>query len=70
MCKRGILWKKSLIFVQIVKVDKPMSKDLTHSSVERQNILNNRFALEAIAKSLDVEGGGISFYQTNGGRFL
>ena len=33
-----------------------MSKDLTHSSVERQNILNNRFALEAIAKSLDVEG--------------
>ena len=33
-----------------------MRKDLTQSSIERQNILNNRFAIENITKILDVEG--------------
>ena len=33
-----------------------MKKDLTQSSIERQNILNNRFAIENIAKILDIEG--------------
>ena len=33
-----------------------MDRDLTHSNIERQNILNNRFAVEKIAKSLDVIG--------------
>lgn len=33
-----------------------MNRDLTQSNIERQNILNNRFAVENIAKSLDVVG--------------
>ena len=33
-----------------------MRKDLTQSSIERQNILNNRFAIENITKILDIEG--------------
>lgn len=33
-----------------------MNKDLTQSGVERQNILNNRIAIENIAKSLDIVG--------------
>ena len=33
-----------------------MGKDLTQSNIERQNILNNRFAIENIAKLLDIQG--------------
>lgn len=33
-----------------------LNRDLTQSNIERQNILNNRFAVENIAKSLDVVG--------------
>ena len=33
-----------------------MAKDLTQSSIERQNILNNKIAIESIAKKLDIEG--------------
>lgn len=33
-----------------------MNKDLTQSNIERQNILNNRLALNAIANQLNVEG--------------
>ena len=33
-----------------------MDRDLTQSNIERQNILNNQFAVENIAKSLDVVG--------------
>ena len=33
-----------------------MNKDLTQSNIERQNILNNRFALDNMAKALDVVG--------------
>jgi hypothetical protein len=33
-----------------------MSKDLTISNIERQNILNNRLAIEAIAQELSVSG--------------
>ena len=33
-----------------------MNRDLTQSNIERQNILNNRFAVDNIAKSLDVVG--------------
>ena len=32
-----------------------MSKDLTNSSVERQNILNNQYALSEIRKATDIE---------------
>lgn len=31
-------------------------KDLTVSNIERQNVLNNRFAVDEIQKSIDVEG--------------
>ena len=31
-------------------------KDLTVSNIERQNILNNRFAVGKIQESLDIEG--------------
>lgn len=31
-------------------------KDLTISNIERQNVLNNRFAVEEIRKTLDVPG--------------
>ena len=31
-------------------------KDLTISNIERQNILNNRFAIEHIQKTLDITG--------------
>lgn len=31
-------------------------KDLTESNIERQNILNNRFAVESIAQQLDISG--------------
>lgn len=33
-----------------------MKKDLTESNIERQNILNNRFAIDNIANRLDIEG--------------
>lgn len=33
-----------------------MGKDLTQSNIERQNILNNRIAVEAIQGQLDIEG--------------
>lgn len=33
-----------------------MNRDLTQSNIERQNILNNRFAVENIAKSIGVVG--------------
>lgn len=33
-----------------------MNKDLTISNIERQNVLNNRYAIEEIAKLLDFEG--------------
>lgn len=31
-------------------------KDLTVSNIERQNVLNNRFAIEHIQKTLDITG--------------
>jgi len=31
-------------------------KDLTSSNIERQNILNNRFAVEEIQKAIGIEG--------------
>ena len=31
-------------------------RDLTTSNIERQNVLNNRFAVSKIQKSLDIEG--------------
>ncbi len=31
-----------------------MTKDLTISNIERQNILNNRLAIEAVAEQLSV----------------
>ena len=31
-------------------------KDLTVSQIERQNVLNNRFAVSEIQKKLDIEG--------------
>lgn len=31
-------------------------KDLTISNIERQNVLNNRFAVDNIQKSLDISG--------------
>ena len=31
-------------------------KDLTVSNIERQNVLNNRFAIEYIQKTLDITG--------------
>lgn len=31
-------------------------KNLTISNIERQNILNNRFAIEHIQKTLDITG--------------
>ena len=31
-------------------------KDLTISNIERQNVLNNRFAIEHIQKTLDITG--------------
>lgn len=31
-------------------------KDLTVSNIERQNVLNNRFAVDEVQKSIDVEG--------------
>lgn len=37
----------------------PMSRDLTVSSVERQNVLNNRYALEKAEQELGL--GGVSF---------
>lgn len=33
-----------------------MMKDLTISNIERQNVLNNRFAIDEIQKHLDVTG--------------
>ncbi|MCK9302644.1 MAG: DNA-binding protein [Bacteroidales bacterium] len=33
-----------------------MKKDLTQSNIERQNILNNRFAVDKIASTLEIEG--------------
>lgn len=33
-----------------------MAKDLTNSSVDRQNILNNQYALKEIAKAIDISG--------------
>lgn len=33
-----------------------MSKDLTISNIERQNVLNNRMAVDAIAEKLDLQG--------------
>lgn len=33
-----------------------MDKNLTQSNIERQNILNNRFAVDNMAKALDVVG--------------
>jgi hypothetical protein len=32
-----------------------MDKNLSISTIERQNVLNNRFAVEAIQKALNVE---------------
>lgn len=44
-------------FVKYLRISQTiMNKDLTQSNIERQNILNNRFAVENIAKSLDVVG--------------
>ena len=31
-------------------------KDLTISNIERQNVLNNRFAVSKVQKHLDIEG--------------
>ena len=31
-------------------------KDLTVSNIERQNVLNNRFAVDEIQKRLDISG--------------
>ena len=33
-----------------------MKKDLTISNIERQNVLNNRLAIEAIARQMDISG--------------
>jgi hypothetical protein len=33
-----------------------MNKDLTISAIERQNVLNNRIAIESISKSLNISG--------------
>ncbi|HTO15763.1 MAG TPA: hypothetical protein VLZ83_08325, partial [Edaphocola sp.] len=33
-----------------------MTKDLTLSNIERQNILNNRLAIESVAEQLSVPG--------------
>ena len=33
-----------------------MNKDLTQSNIERQNILNNRMAVEKIADTLEISG--------------
>ena len=31
-------------------------KDLTISNIERQNVLNNRFAVKKVQEHLDIEG--------------
>jgi hypothetical protein len=33
-----------------------MAKDLTNSNLDRQNILNNQYALDEIAKAIDISG--------------
>ncbi len=33
-------------------------KDLTISNIERQNVLNNRFAISKVQEHLDIEGNG------------
>ena len=33
-----------------------MAKDLTNSKIERQNILNNNFAISEIEKACSIEG--------------
>lgn len=49
-------------------------KDLTISKIERLNVLNNRFAIEKIQKTLDITGmmfdGEYRFTKKNGARFL
>ena len=42
-----------------------MDRDLTQSNIERQNILNNQFAVENIAKSLDVVVNAYGIQTTN-----
>jgi hypothetical protein len=31
-----------------------MAKDLTNSNVDRQNILNNQYAMDEISKAIDI----------------
>lgn len=49
-------------------------KDLTISNIERQNVLNNRFAVSKVQEHLDIEGmlfeGEYRFTKKNGCRFL
>ncbi|MCF7920272.1 MAG: hypothetical protein K9N06_10215 [Candidatus Cloacimonetes bacterium] len=33
-----------------------MGKDLTSSNIDRQNILNNRYAISEIQKAVDIQG--------------
>ncbi|MDD2228093.1 MAG: DNA-binding protein [Candidatus Cloacimonetes bacterium] len=33
-----------------------MAKDLTNSNIDRQNILNNQYALDEVAKAIDISG--------------
>lgn len=48
--------------------------DLTISNIERQNVLNNHYAIERIKERLGIVGmeykGGVPFYKENGGRLL
>ena len=39
-----------------------MDKDLTQSNIERQNILNNRFAVDNMAKALNVSEAWLAGY--------
>ena len=42
-----------------------MDNQLAISTIERQNVLNNRFAVEAIQKALNVEAMFFDGHQTN-----